>query len=291
MVEFSILMDIYEINYKESFPLLSEIPTPPKVLFACGTLPHLSTKLLTVVGSRKFTDYGKASCEFIISGLAGYNIAIVSGLALGIDTIAHRAALSAGLQTLAFPGSGLSSQVLYPRTNVQLAQDIITSGGALLSEYESDFRATRWSFPQRNRIMAGVSHAILVIEAEEKSGTRITARLATEYNRELGVVPGSIFNYASTGTNSLLKLGANPITCADDILHMLNIDKIENSKGTLHIDCTSSELELLDILQEPKTRNDLAQDLTVNLQKLNALITIMEIKGLVKEQLGKVYRV
>ena len=291
MVEFSIHMDILKVNYTKIFPQLGEIPSPPKTLYTVGTLPSASTKLLTVVGSRKYTSYGKSVCEHIISGLAGYDIAIVSGLALGIDTIAHRTALSTGLQTLAFPGSGLSGNVLYPRTNVQLAEEIIQSGGALISEFEPDFKATKWSFPQRNRVMAGVSHAILVIEAEEKSGTRITARLATEYNRDLGAVPGSIFSSASSGTNSLIKLGATPITCATDILEMLHMAKIEKSAGTLHLDCSPDELKLLELLNEPLSRNELAESLALDLQKLSSIITVMEIKGLIKEQMGKIYKV
>src|SRR3989344_5297892 len=148
-------------------PQLLEIPQPPKELF--------------IVGSRKYTTYGKEACEKLIEGLRGYPIVIVSGLALGIDSIAHKKALDVGLTTIAFPGSGLDPKVLYPATNAHLAERIVEAGGAVISEFEPDFRATPWSFPQRNRLMAGISDAVLVIEAEQKSGTLITSRLATEY--------------------------------------------------------------------------------------------------------------
>ena len=169
-------------------PLL-EIPEPPKQLYIEGTLPPPNTVLLAVVGSRKYSSYGREACEELIAGLAGSPISIVSGLAIGMDTIAHKAALGAGLHTIAFPGSGLDRKVLHPRSNIHLAGQIVKSGGALVSEYEPTFPAAVYTFPRRNRIMAGLVKAVLVIEAGEKSGTRITARLATEYNREVLAVP------------------------------------------------------------------------------------------------------
>ena len=187
--------------------LLREIPDPPKKLYVRGELPsHDEYKFLTVIGSRKFSIYGKQVCEHLIRGLAGYPIVIVSGLALGMDTIAHRAAIENNLKTLAVPGSGLDDKVIYPATNQPLAREILKHGGCLVSEFEPDFKATRWSFPQRNRTMAGISHAVLVIEAENISGTRITARLATDYNREVFAIPGSIFSPVSGGTNSQISL-------------------------------------------------------------------------------------
>ena len=204
---------------KNEFPAsLLEIPQPPKKLYVAGELPPEGSILLAVVGSRKYTSYGADACEKIIEGLSGYPIVIVSGLALGIDALAHKAALKAGLKTLAVPGSGIDSKVIYPRTNLSLAEEIVEKGGCLLSEYEPDFQASTWSFPARNRIMAGLSRAILVIEAGERSGTLITARLATEYNRDVYVIPNGIFSPGSQGSNKLLKQGAYPITESSDIL-------------------------------------------------------------------------
>src|SRR3989344_3312525 len=184
---------IRELQKGEFPPLLDEIPDPPKKLNCAGNLPYPENKILCIVGARKFTSYGKEACEELIKGLRGYPITIVSGLALGTDSIAHRAALANNLQTVAIPGSGLNPDILYPRSHLRLAEEIIENGGGLLSEFDDDFRATLWSFPQRNRIMAGISHAVFVIEAEIKSGTLITSRLATEYNRDVLTLPGSIF--------------------------------------------------------------------------------------------------
>ena len=207
------------LSREEFPPALLEIPQVPEKLFVAGELPNPSEYYyLSVVGSRKYTSYGKEVCERIISGLAGYPICIVSGLAMGIDGIAHRAALDAGLRTIAVPGSGLDQSVIYPRTHLGLAKEIIENGGTLLSEYEPDFRATPWSFPQRNRIMAGLSQGVLIIEAEEKSGTLITARMALDYNRNVFTVPGPIFSATSKGTNNLLRQGATPIPSAKNFL-------------------------------------------------------------------------
>jgi DNA processing protein len=189
------------------FPVgLREIPQPPKQLNYRGTLPDAKLALLSVVGSRKYTSYGKQVVEELIGGLEGYPVGIVSGLALGVDSLAHEAALRHHLYTLAIPGGGLSDTRIYPATHKKLAFRILEAGGGLLSEYDPDFRATTWSFPQRNRLVAGISRATLLVEAAEKSGTLITARLTADYNRELLVVPGSIFSKNSQGVHQFLNL-------------------------------------------------------------------------------------
>src|SRR3989344_3289271 len=150
----------------ERFPtLLREIADPPQALYLRGTLPPAGSTLLTVVGSRRMSRYAKDACEHLISGLAGYPIGIVSGLALGIDGVAHEAALATGLQTIAVPGSGLSDEVLYPRAHVRLAHTILEKGGALLSEFEPEWKPRPESFPQRNSIMADMIQATHDIEA------------------------------------------------------------------------------------------------------------------------------
>src|SRR3989344_4788228 len=190
------MLDDYPISElaKESWPKeLLEIPQPPETLYIRGKLPAPEFVRLCVVGSRKYTPYGREACEKLIGELRGHPVCIVSGLALGIDRIAHEAALKAGLPTIAVPGSGLDIEVIYPKSNLGLAKDILKHGGCLLSELPPKEKATTWTFPQRNRIMAGLSRAVLIIEAEQKSGTLITSRLATEYNRDVLTVPGSIF--------------------------------------------------------------------------------------------------
>ncbi len=276
---------------KNKFPkALLEIPQPPENLWIIGEMPREDLIYLSVVGSRKFTSYGKEACEKIIAGLKGYPIVIVSGFAMGIDTIAHKKAMQVGLQTLVFPGSGLSKEAMYPKTNIKLMDEVIGSGGCFLSEFEPDFKATLWSFPMRNRLMAGISKAVLIIEAEERSGTLITARLATEYNRDLLVVPGSIFSSNSRGTNKLLLAGATPVTCAEDVLVALGFEmpKDEEKQKKLFFDLLPEEKRVMDLLREPVSRDDLIRAIKMPIPTANALLSVMEIKGLIKEELGEI---
>lgn len=265
-------------------PQLLEIPRPPKELWVAGALPSPETALLTVVGSRKYTSYGKDACEEIISGLRGYDIAIVSGLALGMDALAHEAAMRAGLKTVAVPGSGLHPDVIHPRSNLGLAKRILESGGALLSEFAPDFRPTVWSFPQRNRIMAGLSRATLLVEAGEKSGTLITARLAADYNRDVLVIPGSIFSSASRGTHQFLKLGATPVTTSEDVLCALGFTPKEPAEtNTDFSELPEAERAVMECLTEPRDRDTLIEMLNISASDANILLMKMEIAGLITE--------
>jgi len=275
---------------KEKFPeALLEIPEPPEDLWIIGELPKEELVYLCVVGSRKFTTYGREICERIIEGLKGYPIAIVSGFAMGIDTIAHKKAMQAGLKTIVFPGSGLSDEAMYPKSNVQLIRDVIKNGGCLLSEFEPDFKATQWSFPMRNRLMAGISKAVLIIEAEERSGTLITARLATEYNRDVLVVPGSVFSPNSKGVNMLIRQGATPVTCAEEVLDALGFKQKtkDDIQASLFMDLSTEEKKVIKILREPIPRDDLIRELKMKTSDANSLLTVMEIKGIIKEELGE----
>lgn len=281
-----------EILEGENLPYrIKEIPDKPKKLFLIGKLPKTETKLLCVVGSRKYTNYGKEVCEKLIEGLRGYDLAIVSGLALGIDSIAHRQALNAGLKTIAIPGSGLSEKVLYPSSNKNLAEKILENGGALLSEFEMEFHATPWSFPQRNRIMASLSDAVLVIEAETKSGTLITSKLATEYNRDVLAVPGPIFSKTSEGPNMLIRLGATPIRNSNDILEALGF-KIEETPQNLELkysDCSEEEMKVVELLSTPLSKDELIREMGMTVSQANTIISVMEIKGLIKESMGEIH--
>lgn len=214
---------LYQVPSAEVFPNLCEIPQHPETLWIRGSLPAPDTKLLTVVGSRAVSAYGKKVCESLIMGLKDYPISIVSGLALGTDALAHEVALKADLHTIAVPGSGITDDVLYPKSNQGLAEEILEHNGMLLTEFAPDFRATRWSFPRRNRIMAGLADAVLMIEAAEKSGTLITARLASEYNRELCVVPHPVGAAHGYGPHLFARLGATLVTEPAHILEALRI--------------------------------------------------------------------
>ena len=285
--------DIYKLK-PEQFPEgLNEIPQPPKTLYIRGKLPDTEVIYLAVVGSRKYTSYGKDICERLIRGLKGYPIVIVSGLAIGIDTIAHKAAMENDLITISFPGSGLDNSVLHPRTNIRLAQEIINTGGCLISEMEPSWKATLYSFPQRNRLMAGISKAVLIIEAEEKSGTLITARMALDYNRDVLAVPGSAFSSNSNGTNWLIKQGATPVTSSNDILEALGfkIEKEKKNDKEKYADCGKDEMKIIELLREPMERDNLIRELGMNIGEANALLSIMEIKELIKEELGEIKRI
>lgn len=179
---------------------------------------------------------------------------------------------------------------MYPKTNVRLMDEVVKNGGCLISEFEPDFKATQWSFPMRNRLMAGISKAVLIIEAEERSGTLITARLTTEYNRDLLVVPGSIFSSNSKGTNRLLKAGAIPITCAEDVLEALGFElpKNKEKQAKLFLDLSPEEKKIIDLLRDPSPRDDLIRAMKMSIPTANALISVMEIKGLVKEEMGEI---
>ncbi len=270
--------------------LLTEIPKPPKEVWVRGNLPKVNTKCLAVVGSRNYTDYGRQATEYLIGGLRGYPISIISGLALGIDACAHAAAVRAGLHTLAVPGSGIDDTVIYPRTNRPLAHTILESGGGLLSEFEPTFKATQWSFPQRNRIMAGLSHAVLLIEAGERSGTLITARLAADYNRELLVVPGNIFSENSRGAHQFLKLGATPVTSPEDILQALHIEVSEEPR-LVQLPDSEHERAVLQALTEPRDHNTLVRLLELPTEDVLMILMRLELNGYIREQGGTFFRV
>lgn len=268
---------------------LLEIPQPPKKLYLWGELPPEDTICLAVVGSRKATTYGKDVVKKLISGLKGYPIAIVSGLATGIDALSHEAALDAGLFAVAFPGSGISDAALSYNPNIKLMKKIFDSGGCLISEFEPDLKAAYYTFPMRNRLVAGLSKAALIIEAQEKSGTLITARMALDYNREVLAVPGPINSDFSKGTNRLIRQGATPITCSDDILEALGFKIDESSKQqNLFEDARPEEKSVLKILTESMERDELIRKMKMPTGEANALLSVMEIKGLIKEDMGEI---
>jgi len=282
------MSEIQKLPLKEFPALLREIPDAPKQLYVRGELPR-ERIYLTVVGSRAMSAYGKQACDYLLKGLAGYPIAVISGLAYGVDAMAHKTALEAGLPTIAVPGSGLDWDVLYPRANVSLAREILAAGGALLSEFEPNTKANDHTFPQRNRIMAGISKATLLIEARERSGTLITARLTTEYNRELLVVPGSIFSEGSRGTHQFLKLGATPVTEPEDIIRALGLEPKERAARAMS-DLSENERQIFDIVSSPLSRDDLIGSLGLSISEANVLLSSMEIKGLIIEEYGVVRR-
>ncbi|MCL9972045.1 MAG: DNA-processing protein DprA [Candidatus Pacebacteria bacterium] len=269
----------------EYWPKLREIPEPPERLWVRGTIPGPERKLITIVGSRSMSQYAHDAVDYLVSGLADYPVAIVSGLALGVDGAAHRAAMKHGLPTVAFPGSGLNDDALYPATHKWLAQEILATGGALVSEFPPEEKGRVHFFPKRNRIMVGVSDAVVVVEAGLKSGTLITARMAVDYNRDLLVVPHSIFSDGGAGGHVFMKLGALPARSASDVLEAIGIVEDKNIE-TLRL--TSEEEEVLALLMEPIPRDELIRELGIPTGQANVLLAQMEIRGLIGESLGSV---
>ncbi|MBI2625750.1 DNA-protecting protein DprA [Candidatus Parcubacteria bacterium] len=199
-------------------PLLAEIAQPPQTLYVRGSLEALAAPCLAVVGTRTPSAYGKQITPMLVSGLTRAGITIVSGLAIGIDTLAHEAALESGGKTVAVLGSGVDEISVYPPENRTLARRIVEAGGAVISEFPEGTEPKPFHFPQRNRIIAGLSRGVLVIEAREKSGALITANFALEENRDVFAVPGPITIPTSAGPNRLIAAGAQAILSADDIL-------------------------------------------------------------------------
>ena len=278
---------IHKLSAESFPPLLSEISDPPDILYVKGEFP-LAEKYLTVVGTRKPSSYGKDAVKTLIAGLRGLPVAIVSGLALGTDALAHEAALENNIPTIAVPGSGLGDKVLYPAANRELAKRILQAGGCLISEFEENFKATDFSFPQRNRIMAGISQATLVIEAQIKSGTLITAKFATEYNRDILAVPGSIFSSLSEGPHMLIRLGATPITTPEELRAALGF-KIEEKKRKIinTKDLSPDEQKVVELLASPIPRDELVDSLDMPVSSAQALLGVMEIKGIITETGGE----
>lgn len=273
---------------EELWPLgLANIPCPPDKLNVVGLdnfieMKKEGYKFLTVVGSRNFTDYGERVCRELLSGLAGYPVCIVSGLAYGIDSIAHRAALEAKLPTIGFPGSGLDSKFIYPSAHLSLSEEMINQGGCLISEFDHNRSGLPWMFPQRNRLMVGISDAVLIIEAAEKSGSGITANMTIEYDHNLLAVPGSIFNHNSKMTNRLIRSGASLVTNSSDILEELGFDTLFEKTNTYNKgNLNTLERSVLNFIQNGLTdRDEILKEMKIPVSELNRVMSKLEMEGL-----------
>ncbi len=267
---------------------LKEIYDVPPVLYVRGSLTVEDEWTIAVVGTRKPTAYGREVAAQISTDLARSKVTVVSGLARGTDSVAHRAALDAGGRTIAILACGLD--MVYPPENLKLAQDIIEHG-ALVSDYPLGTQPRSEYFPRRNRIMSGVSLGVLVIEAGDSSGALITASLALEQNRDVFAVPGSIFSHASTGTNRLIQEGAKLVTGAKDILEELNLTMAAQQlemKELLPADDTESLL-LRQISADPVHIDEVRRRASLPIATVSSTLAMMELKGLVKQVGGMNY--
>jgi len=261
---------------------LKEIYDYPPVLYVRGALMPEDEWCLGVVGTRRATVYGRQVAEEIVTDLAQSRITIVSGLAKGIDTIAHQSALDAGGRSIAVLGCGLD--MVYPADNTDLARSIM-SKGALISEYPLGTRPKAENFPRRNRIMSGMSLGILVIEADETSGAMITANLALEQNREVFAIPGSILSPVSRGTNQLIKEGAKLVQDYSDILEELNLTAVAHQIEMKEI-IPASDTEYILMKQlsaEPAHIDEICRNSSLPTATVSSTLAMMELKGLVKQ--------
>jgi len=264
--------------------ILKEIYHAPALLFYRGNLDAFQNNSLAVVGTRKFSNYAKQVVPELIDNLVKNEISIVSGLALGVDSLAHSCALESNGSTIAVLGSSIDKPNIYPTSNRYLAQQIIESGGLLISEYPIGTLPLRHNFPARNRIISGLSLGTLVVEAGETSGALITAKYALDQNREIFAVPGSIHSETSKGPNKLIKDGAKPVTSVEDILEELNIEKIEEySENKKVLPSSPIEQKILEVLDsDPKHIDAIVKLSGLASSKINSNLTIMEMKGMVK---------
>lgn len=272
------------------FPrLLKEIPWPPLAIYMKGAMPD--KRAVAIVGTRKATATGVSFAQNIAKELSQFGIAINSGLALGIDESAHKGAIEANGQTVAVLAVGLDK--VYPAKNSQLAQKILESGGALISEYPLGSTSYPSRFIERNRIISGLSDAVIVIEAPEKSGALATARFAVEQNRDVLVVPGPAGHLNYAGSCKLIRSGASLINSTEDILEDLGIEaKSRPRQTTLNLEGLSSEQkQIIEALKlgEPLDIDSLAQSTALDIKNLNRNITFLLIKGILKESGSKYY--
>ena len=276
----------------DNYPrMLKQISDPPAVLYYKGDLFGCNLeRTVAVVGSRKTTYHAKEAVSKILSELSGTDICIVSGLAAGIDTSAHTAALENNLKTIGVIASGFD--FIYPTSNKPLYEKIENGKGAVVTEYYPTFQPLKFRFPQRNRIVSGLSYGTLVAEASLKSGALITANLCLEQGRELMCIPGLISNPNTEGIYKLLKNGATLVTQAQDILEALNweIKPAEQLKMNLS-GLTETEAKILDAIEvEEKNADEISLETKIDIDELLTTLTTMELKGIIKQVTGDRYK-
>ena len=285
--------DIEIITYKNPKypPLLKEIDNPPAVLYVKGDLNSCNlSKTLAVVGSRKASFNGKESLKLVLKDLTNTDICIVSGLASGIDTTAHHCAIENNLKTIGVIASGFDH--IYPESNRELYKIIENGAGAIITEYYPTFEPLKFRFPERNRIVTGLSYGTIVVEAALKSGALISANLTLEQGRELMCIPGLISNPNTKGIYKLIKNGATIVTESEDILNALNWEiKLPEQQNLFKSDLTENELKVLTSVEiEPKGFDSIQSETNIKTEDLLACLTTMELKGIIKQVEGDRYQ-
>lgn len=287
------IITIYDENYPKR---LRYIDDNPKVLYTKGTILPEDSLGIAIVGSRKATSYGKWACEKFTKELLDLGITIISGLALGIDTIAHKTALDNGGRTIGVIGNGID--VIYPKKNLSLYKEV-GEKGCIISEFPLGTPPLAYNFPQRNRIISGLSLGVVVIEAQEKSGSLITAHHGIDQGRDVFALPGNINSIFSVGTNKLIKDGAKPLLEMDDIIEeiyelqeKLSLNKMQKKTEIDYSNYGKTEINIIRILEEePMHLDAISYKLGIDIAELNSILTILELKGIVKELSSRVFTI
>jgi len=278
-------MDIEDKNYPK---VLREIANPPKILYYLGEIKDKES-CFAIVGTRRFSPYGKQVATEIAGDLAEAGLTIVSGFAPGIDTFAHTACIERKKRTIAVLGTGLDEKSIFPRSNLKLVNKILETGGCLISEYPPGTHGTKLTFPQRNRIISGLSLGVLVVEAKEKSGALITANFAFSQKRKVFAVPGPIYSSNSKGCHYLIKKGAKLVENANDILKELKLPNLKPDLKSL-VGETEGENLILEIIKERALYIDeIIKRTKLPPATVASTLAILEIKGKVKNLGGNVY--
>lgn len=267
---------------------LRQVEAPPPVLFVQGEVTEQDLAAVALVGTRRASAYGREVAHMIATELVHHGITVISGLALGIDAIAHKAAVDAGGRTIAVLGSGVDQ--VYPAQNRDVAR-AICNNGALVSEYPLGTRPEANNFPPRNRIISGLSRGVIVVEAGQRSGALITATFAAEQGRDVFAVPGSILHPGSMGCNQLIRQGAIPFLSVNDLLDHLDFTVLQAQQTVRQSTPTDPlEAQLLAVLsREPCHIDDIVRRLTLAPAQVSSLLTLMELKGLVRQVGGMSY--
>ncbi len=270
-------------------PYLREIANPPPLIYVNGEIREEDRWAVAVVGTRRLTAYGRQATQDLVAGLVHNKVTIVSGLARGIDSIAHKTAIEMGGRTIAVLGSGLNR--IYPAEHRSLAAQIVGGRGAVVSEYALDVKPEARNFPPRNRVISGLSMGTLIIEAGERSGASITAGFALEQDREVFAVPGNITSPASRGTNRLIQQGAKLVRRIDDILEELNLTMVPEQTAIQQIMPDSAEEALLlsHLTHQPVHIDHLTREAGLPSAQVSSTLTLMELKGMVRQVGGMNY--
>ncbi len=277
-------IDIHSSEYPQR---LREIPDPPETLYCAGDISLLKADSVSVVGSRKYTLYGKSVAEMTGHRLGECGIPVVSGLAYGIDAFAHEGALDAGGKVIGVLASGIN--MMGPKRNQGLMMRALRSGGLIVSEYEPSVPAEKYKYPLRNRIISGLSVCTAVIEANTNSGSLITAQHAMEQGRPVYAVPGNINSQFSVGCNMLLRDGAFPLVVIDDLIRHMGFDPSDTSPAAERLG--TDEKKIYDAVSRYSgaSADRIAEDTHMTSAAVNSIVTIMEIKGIVSTYAGRIY--